>query len=594
MESVIGTSRYVAGVCAFGCGRNQVGILVEPRPEFAVDVKDEKQVAAFRNLIWPVVEEANKDAPNFSRVFKEKILVTSADKPMLRAGKGTVTKRATIKLYEHEIDVLRIEVPLPSEWTSSQVRDWLMVHATAVNSESPVNADVDLFEQGFDSLSATFLRNRITGSLKGSPIENIRDVAFRVSLNVVFSNLTLTVLANHLVNLVTGKANTADPKAEIERMIEKYSSGLQGNILRDPATRDGNEGHIILITGSTDRGLDISLLASQRLVYVDGDTSQEQLDLDRNLYEEIRNSVTVIIHNAWRLDFNLSLSTFEPNVRGTRHLIDLALASKKIAKPRFMFTSSITSAQAWDRDGGPIPEEVRSDASLAVGGGYGSAKHVCEKIIAKSGLAATNFRIGQITGAVPRGAWPTTEWIPIVVKSSVTLGALPNIHTNVAGLPTDAVSGTILDVALGEDEPPIMINVVHPRPVEWEALMKTIGDALFAKNVTREPLPIIHSAEWYHRLEEHAVNANEAKMKRVPAIKLLNYLSFFAQGDQHSNLEQDGDANVLAFEYSTEIAERASKTMRELPRISKSDVTRWVDYWESVGWFQDLGSDKFD
>ena len=52
MESVIGTSRYVAGVCAFGRGRNQVGILVEPRPEFAVDVKDEKQVAAFRNLIW--------------------------------------------------------------------------------------------------------------------------------------------------------------------------------------------------------------------------------------------------------------------------------------------------------------------------------------------------------------------------------------------------------------------------------------------------------------------------------------------------------------------------------------------------------------
>ena len=52
MESVIGTSRYVASVCAFGCGRNQVGILVEPRPEFAVDVKDEKQVAAFRNLIW--------------------------------------------------------------------------------------------------------------------------------------------------------------------------------------------------------------------------------------------------------------------------------------------------------------------------------------------------------------------------------------------------------------------------------------------------------------------------------------------------------------------------------------------------------------
>ena len=52
MEVVIGSSRYVAGVCMFGHGRNQTGVLVEPRPEFTVDVKDEKQVAAFRNLIW--------------------------------------------------------------------------------------------------------------------------------------------------------------------------------------------------------------------------------------------------------------------------------------------------------------------------------------------------------------------------------------------------------------------------------------------------------------------------------------------------------------------------------------------------------------
>ena len=138
------------------------------------------------------------------------------------------------------------------------------------------------------------------------------------------------------MDLVTGRASTADPKAEIERMIEKYSSGLQVNVLREPTKREGNEGHIILITGSTgglgsyllasllnrkdviriyalnrrskttateqrqrsgfeDRGLDISLLASQRLVYVDGDTSQEQLDLDRNIYEEVMPSSWYIL-----------------------------------------------------------------------------------------------------------------------------------------------------------------------------------------------------------------------------------------------------------------------------------------------------------
>ena len=52
------------------------------------------------------IEEANKEAPAFSRIFKEIILVTSKEKPMLRAGKGTVIKKATMKLYEPEIEGL--------------------------------------------------------------------------------------------------------------------------------------------------------------------------------------------------------------------------------------------------------------------------------------------------------------------------------------------------------------------------------------------------------------------------------------------------------------------------------------------------------
>jgi len=84
-----------------------------------------------------------------------------------------------------------------------------------------------------------------------------------------------------------------------------------------------------------------------------------------------------------------------------------------------------------------------------------------------------------------------------------------------AWLPTDAVSGAILDVAFSEDDPPIAVNMVHPRPVEWTALMKPISDALFAKRITKEPLPLIPAAEWYHTLEKHALNVSEEKMKRV-------------------------------------------------------------------------------
>ena len=48
----------------------------------------------------------NKEAPAFSRIFKEMILVTHRDKSMLRTGKGTVNKKATVKLYEDEINAL--------------------------------------------------------------------------------------------------------------------------------------------------------------------------------------------------------------------------------------------------------------------------------------------------------------------------------------------------------------------------------------------------------------------------------------------------------------------------------------------------------
>lgn len=42
----------------------------------------------------------------------------------------------------------------------------------------------------------------------------------------------------------------------------------------------------------------------------------------------------------------------------------------------------------------------------------------------KSGLHVTSLRIGQIAGGLG-GSWATTDWFPIIVKSSIALGVLP-------------------------------------------------------------------------------------------------------------------------------------------------------------------------
>lgn len=99
----------------------------------------------------------------------------------------------------------------------------------------------------------------------------------------------------------------------------------------------------------------------------------------------------MIIHNAWRLDFNLAISSFEGNIRASRNLVDLGLSSTQNRNLRFLFTSSIGSAQGWDNKKGPFPEQVQLDPSVAVGAGYGEGKYTTERV---SHDAITNQMIG--------------------------------------------------------------------------------------------------------------------------------------------------------------------------------------------------------
>ncbi|KAG1750096.1 putative aminoadipate reductase [Suillus lakei] len=623
MESIIGANPYVNGTVIFGRGRNQVGILIEPRAGCEFDVDDEKHLSEFRNRVWPDVEEANNEAPAFSRIFKEMILVTRSEKPMLRAGKGTVTKKATVKLYEEEINALYekvegstragIDVPLPISWTAEDVEGWLTVHAAAVNANKAVDPDTDLFAQGFDSLSATFLKNRILGSLSSSSDRNVQTSALRIDQNIIFSSPSIRRLARSVINAVLQRngTGTVDAKADIENMIAKYSVGLGNSAAEAIATLvDGRSqnNHVVALTGSTgdllqrgdvsvvyafnrpskgayiqqrqensfnDRGLDATLLRSDKLVHVETDTSDDYLGLDKELYQKICTSVTIIIHNAWRLDFNLALSSFEPHVRGTRNLIDLALSSPRHPKPRFMFTSSVSSAQSWDRAKGPFPEEVHYDAGVAAVtsyfGGMYSTNTVPNKVLVNSKLPASSFRIGQISGGPPRGAWSTTNWLPIIVKSSISLGALPeakgvslSLLRFVSWIPPHAVSNAILDVAFAEEGPPIAVNLVHPRPIAWRTLMQPIGDALFERKVTGNPLPLVSFSEWLEQLESRAKDLSEENIKHIPAIKLLNFMRFMTRSDIAIRASGEMCSEAVGFtRFATDVAERVSPTMKE-------------------------------
>lgn len=101
MEDLIQGHPLVRSVLLVGDRRTKAVLLVELTKNTRM-TKDER--GDIVEKLWPTIEGANGKCPMFARVDKSNILFVSPDKPMERAGKGTVQRRLTMDLYKQEIE----------------------------------------------------------------------------------------------------------------------------------------------------------------------------------------------------------------------------------------------------------------------------------------------------------------------------------------------------------------------------------------------------------------------------------------------------------------------------------------------------------
>jgi thioester reductase-like protein len=143
----------------------------------------------------------------------------------------------------------------------------------------------------------------------------------------------------------------------------------------------------------------------------------------------MQRNVTLIISNAWRLDFNLGVTSFEPNIQSIRHLVDFALSSTLQQPPRIVNVSSVSSIGSKAPDANNTIAEDLSEKCEATPIGYGQSKYVSERILStassKTGLQTCSLRVGQLSGSRTNGAWNSTDSYPMQFKSAETLGCLP-------------------------------------------------------------------------------------------------------------------------------------------------------------------------
>ena len=79
----------------------------------------------------------------------------------------------------------------------------------------------------------------------------------------------------------------------------------------------------------------------------------------------------------------------------------------------------------------------------------------------------------------------------------------------------DAVSDCITELAFQNQRLPSVLNIVHPRPTEWNTVIKLIGDALVLQKKLDSPLALVSFQEWFSLLEAHAQSANAEEVRIV-------------------------------------------------------------------------------
>jgi hypothetical protein len=100
MEQHVSRHPKVQGAIMAGTSRFQPCLLIEPaspRPPSSAELIEE---------LWPAIEEANHTYKTDSRISKAHILFTDPEKPMQRAGKGTVQRAPTLEIYRDALNAL--------------------------------------------------------------------------------------------------------------------------------------------------------------------------------------------------------------------------------------------------------------------------------------------------------------------------------------------------------------------------------------------------------------------------------------------------------------------------------------------------------
>ncbi|QKX61516.1 uncharacterized protein TRUGW13939_08668 [Talaromyces rugulosus] len=620
MEKIIEGHPYVSKALVVGQKRFQPALLIEPNwQELPAEEHDDAN-GWLIDRIWPTVEKSNEIAPGHGQLLKAKIGMASKSKPFKTTPKGTVQRQLVLADYADEIDEIYNRISddeegisnLPLELTLQNVTQYVqqvLSHLLKVDKQVPETADI--FSLGLDSLQTLQLSKILQGAVGSLRPDHAGPVI--IPAQKLYSYSSVASISQY----VYGLANGGDASVEVDghhdstrsqriaALIEKYtedlpekqvghfhrlgkyavilsgSTGSLGNYILNELILDPEISKIYCLNRSEDaekrqiRSFEEKGLGhlSSRVEFLRAKFGAEKLGLSDHKYEELKDSVDTIIHNAWKVNFNHKLETFEDtHIEGVRRLIDFSLDSTHSAHIHFI--SSISTVGGWTAAHGPsVPEVPLEDPQVALEQGYGESKFVSERISAiasaRSGVPTSLFRVGQIGGpTTEKGVWNRQEWLPAMIATSKTLQKIPTEIGSmpVDWIPVDSLAKIIVDVTRSRritdtTERTAAFNLVNPIATPWMSLVPPIQ--------ARYSVEPVEFGAWLDAVEAFS-NPTQADFQDKPALKILEFFRGLHEGH--------GDGK-LSPPMQTARTQAASKTMRTLSSVDATLMENWLRQW---------------
>ncbi|KAI7657936.1 acetyl-CoA synthetase-like protein [Hortaea werneckii] len=600
-----------------GQGRFQTGLIVEPEWEaLASDHTPE----VLLDTLWPKIEEMNNASPAHGRVWRSKVMFTKKEKPFKRAEKGSIMRRMTVALFEPEIEALysdeasekqlgKLDLSAGLPAAKTFVRKALKLAGVGLPEDG--GDDEDIFAYGVDSLQVLAISSKLSHAL------STKDKRMTVSARTVYANPTLNSLAAAMIGEENGdqaNGNAAISREEkMARMIEKYTRDLPDSFsLTAPSSNP--EKHTVVLTGSTgslgnyilQELIDSHQVAKiyclnrsgtaedrqresfqrrgvaadfSKVSFLHTDFGKDQFGLHDRVYDELLQSVDVFIHNAWAVDFNLALESYEgTHISGTHRCVDFSTQSKHRA--HIIFISSIASVGNWTGvhpTEHEVPERLDTNHTVTLPQGYGESKHVASLILAagaqRSGVPCTVARAGQLAGPSNGDSeWNRHEWLPSIVISSKTMGAVPQDLGNqdlVDWVPMDLAGKTVRDLALSEhsssttnEELVRVAHIVNPSTTTWPKLVPAIRESL--QEQTGKAIRTVSFGAWLDELKKTEPSPTEIEQK--PALKLADFYEGL--------LGHQGMPRL-----ATERTSKISQTVARMQPVSDEMMRKWTQQW---------------